>query len=195
MVAQKRQHRGVNQGSAQARLRNRFGEAGCLLRGPWQGRGRAGTRILLETTPPLLLPGLNPSGHCSFSPGPPAWRERQASGPLGEARHQWGPWYPRRGCQALAALARLPWHRGPRRKTRLRTLATSRGLPGSGFCTVTQICVQRPSALGSVTPGLQGRGSDKTRRLLPAMCHRHGNLRSSSVHNAGMRWLRSLKEG
>lgn len=70
-----------------------------------------------------------------------------------------------------------------------------RGLPGSGFCTVTQICVQRPSALGSVTLGLQGRGSDKTRRLLPAMCHRPGNLWSSSVHNAGMRWLRSLKEG
>ena len=75
--------RDSTEGSTRTALRhswgNRFGEARRFLRGPRWGRDRAGTGILLETTPSLLLPGLSPSSHCSFGPGPPAM-EGEAGG-------------------------------------------------------------------------------------------------------------------
>ena len=68
------------------------------------------------------------------------------------------PGTPAKDAKPWLLLARLPWHRGPRRKTRLLTLATTQGAPGSGLWTVTQICMQQPSAPGSVTLGLRGAG-------------------------------------
>lgn len=75
--------------------------------GEWDG-----TRILLETPAPLLLTLEEPKDRAPRVAAPSVqdhqpWRERQAGGLLGEAWHRWGPWYPRRGCQALAAV-RLP---------------------------------------------------------------------------------------
>ena len=68
------------------------------------------------------------------------------------------PGTPAKDAKPWLLLARLLWHRGPRRKTRLLTLATNQGAPGSGLWTVTQICMQQPSAPGSVTLGLRGAG-------------------------------------
>ena len=68
------------------------------------------------------------------------------------------PGTPAKDAKPWLLLARLPWHRGPRRKTRLLTLATNQGVPGLGFWTLTQICMQQASAPGSVTPGLRGPG-------------------------------------
>lgn len=85
------------EGSTRAALRhswaNRFGEAGCFLRGPWWGRGwdQNPTSDPRPLDPaPGGAQGLSPSSCCPFSPGPPAvegeaggWASRGSAAPVG----------------------------------------------------------------------------------------------------------------
>ena len=173
----------------------RLREARSFLKGPQLGRGRAGTRILLET--PLLAPSRteSPSNGCSFCPGAPAVEE-EAGGwvsctPTKDAK----PWLPSSRLFLWAAFPR----EGPKRKSRLLTdCYRIRAFPGSGApgCD-TSVRAQQPSGPISVTLGRGGgRGSDKTRCFLPAVCLRPRNLlSSSSIRKAGASWLGNLMQG
>lgn len=173
----------------------RLREARGFLKGPQLGRGRARPESYLRP-PSLLLPGLRaPRIAAPFIQGHQQWRKRQAGGVSCAPTEDAKPWLRFTRLFLWAAFAR----EGPKRKSGLLAdCYRTRAFPGSGVPACdTSVCAQQPCGPISVTLGLGGgRGSDKTRRFLPAVCLRPRNpLSSSSVRKAGASWLRNFMQG